>query len=151
MLNLELLINVLARGTFGLFSATILGFSFWWLMWVSFDTSNSDLTSFFLVQAQIVGFPAAAITIVAWWNTQSSRKIHGLFIILTIVAAVVGAWLLNEIRGVNTHNALVGGVMRVPVFSLSHMLGSMIFGAALGGNAIAAIFYLYRALRHREF
>ncbi|MCH8310501.1 MAG: hypothetical protein IIB17_08405 [Chloroflexi bacterium] len=151
MVNIELLINVLARAALGLFSAAALSFGFWWLTWVSFNTSNLGLASFFMVQASIIGGSAAVPTVLAWWNTQSSRKVHWLSVCLTLGAAVVGAWLVNEIRGIETHKALVGGVLRVSVFSLSHMQTSMIAGAVFGGNAMAAAFYLYRALRHREF
>ena len=150
MVSLELLLIVLARGAFGLFSASVLSFGFWWLSWTSFNTSNLGLSSFFWVQASIVGGSAAVGTVLAWWNTQSSGRVHWLFVVLTLGTAVVSAWVVNEIRGVETRNALVGGVLRVPVFSLSHMLVGMISGAVLGGNAVAAAFYLYRALRHRE-
>ncbi len=150
MVSLELLVNVLARGAFGLFSAAILSFVIWWLTWLSFSTSSLGLSSFFLVQASIVGGSAAVGTVLAWWNTQSSGRVRVLSFVLTLGTAVMGAWLVNEIRGVETRNALFQGVLRVPVFSLSHMLTSMISGAVLGGNAMAAAFYLYRALRHRE-
>ena len=151
MLSLELLVNVSARSVFGLFSATVFSFGFWWLTWVSFNTSNlgHDL-AFFLVQASIVGGAAAVVTVLVWWNTESSGRVRWLAFVLTLGTAVVGAWLVNEIRGVETHNALFQGVLRVPVFSLSHMLSGMIFGAVLSANAMAAAFYLYRALRHRE-
>lgn len=150
MISLELLVNILARGALGLFSATALSFGLWWLSWTSLNTSNLGLTSFFLVQASIVGGSAAVGTVLAWWNAQSSGRVHGLFVVLTLGTAVLSAWLVNEIRGVETHKALLQGVLRVPVFSLSHMLTGMMSGAVLGGNAVAAAFYLYRALRHRE-
>ena len=150
MVNLELLINVSARGVFGIAAAAALSFGFWWLTWTSFSTSNLGLTPFFMVQASLVGGAAAVGTALAWWNTQSTGRVRWLSFALILGTAVVGAWLVNEIRGVDTHNALFRGVLRVPVFSLSHMLASMIFGAVLGGNAVAAAFYLYRALRHRE-
>ncbi len=150
MVSLELLVNVLARGALGLFAASVLSFGFWWLTWLSFSTSGLGLTSFFLVQASIVGGSAAVGTVLAWWNTQSSGRVRWLSFALTLGTAVVGAWLVNEIRGVETHKALFQGVLRVPVFSLSYMLASMISGAVLSANAVAAAFYLYRALRHRE-
>ncbi len=150
MVSLELLVNVLARGFLGLFLATVLSFGFWWLTWVSFNTSDLGLSSFFLVQASLVGGAAALVIVLAWWNTQSSGRVHWLSFVLTLGTAVAGAWLVNEIRGVETHYALVQGVSRVEVFSISHMVASMIFGAVLGGNAVAAALYLYRALRHRE-
>ena len=150
MVSLELLVNVLARSAFGLFSAAALSFGLWWLTWLSFSTSDLGLTSFFVVQASIVGGSAAAATVLAWWNTQSSGRVRWLSVVLTLGTAVVGAWLVNEIRGVETHKALFQGVLRVPVFSLGHMLASMISGAVLSANAVAAAFYLYRALRHRE-
>jgi hypothetical protein len=150
MVSLELLVNVLARVALGLFLATVLSFTFWWLTWVSLNTSNLGLNSFFWVQASIVGAAAAVGTVPAWWNTQSSGRVHWLFVVLTLGTAMASAWLVNEIRGVETHKALFRGVLRVPVFSLSHMLASMMLGAVLGGNAVAGAFYLYRALRHRE-
>ncbi len=150
-MTIELLVNVLARGALGLISAVVLSFVIWWLTWVSFSTSNLSLGLFFLVQASIVGGAAALPTVFAWWNTQSSRRIHLALVVLTFGTAVASAWLVNEIRGVETHYALFRGVQSVPVFSLSHMLVSMILGAALGGNAVAAALYLYRVLRHREY
>ena len=150
MVSVELLVNVLARGALGLFAAAVLSFGFWWLTWVSFSTSDLGLTWFFLVQASLVGGAAAVGTVLAWWNTQSSGRVRWLSFVLTLGTAVVGAWLVNEIRGVETHKALFQGVLRVPVFSLSYMLASMMSGAVLSANAVAAAFYLYRALRHRE-
>ncbi len=149
-MTIELLVNVLTRGTLGLFSAIILGFVIWWLTWVSFSTSDLSLGLFFLVQASIVGGAAAVPTVFAWWNTQSSRRIQLVFVVIILVTAVVGAWLVNEIRGVETHYALFRGVQRVPVFSRDHMFVSMMFGAVLGGNAVAAALYVYRVLRYRE-
>ena len=150
MVNIELLVNVSARAVFGLFFATVLSFIFWRLTWVSLNTSDLGLTWFFLVQASIVGVSAAIGIGFAWWNTQSSGRTRWLAVVLTLGAAVAGAWLFNEIRGVDTHYALVRGVLRVQVFSISHMLASMMSGAVFIGSAMAAAFYLYRALRYRE-
>ena len=92
MVNLELLINVSARGVFGLASAAALSFGVWWLTWVSFSTSGlgRDL-AFFLVQASIVGGTAAVATALAWWNTQSSSRVHWLSFALILATAVVSA------------------------------------------------------------
>ncbi len=149
-MTFELLVNVLARGALGLLSAIVLSFLIWRLIGVSFDRPDWSLVWFFLLQALIVGGAAAVPTAFAWWNTQSSRRIHLLFFVLILGTAVVGAWLVNEIRGVETHYALFRGVQRVPVFSRNHMFVSMMFGAVLGGNAVAAALYLYRVLRYRE-
>jgi hypothetical protein len=149
-ITIELLVNVLARGALGLFSAIVFSFFIWWLSWVSFNTSNLTLGLFFVVQASIVGSAVTIPTAFAWWNTQSPRGIHLAFVVVTFGAAVASAWLVNEIRGIDTRYALFEGVLSVPVFSISHMLVSMILGAALGGNAAAAALYLYRALRQRE-
>ena len=150
LFNFELLINILARSTFGTLLAMVLSFLIWWTIWFTYRTSNPNLTAFFLVQSLLVGAPAALATMFAWWNTESSKKVQWQAIGLTLVAAVVSAWLVNEIRGVETHNALFRGGVRVPVFSISHMLSGMIFGAAFGGNGAAAAFYIYRAVRYRE-
>jgi hypothetical protein len=63
---------------------------------------------------------------------------------------VFSAWLFNEIRGIETHYALARGVLRVEVFSVSHMVSSLLIGAVLGGNIFAATLYLYRVVRHNE-
>ena len=149
-MTFELLVNVLARGALGLLSATVLSFLIWRTAWVTYDMADLALGWFFLVQALIVGGAAAIPMAFAWWNTQSSRRIHLVVIVLTIGAAVATAWVVNEIRGVETHYALFRGVQRVPVFSRTHMFVGMMFGAVLGGNAVAAALYIYRALRHRE-
>ena len=151
MINIELLINISARAAIGLCVSAAASLGFWWLMWTSYRVSSENLPIFFLVQALIIGGPAALGSIIAWWNTQSSRKINWLFIALVIATAVVSGWLWNEIRGVKTYYALFGGVLRVEVFSLRHMIVGMIIGAVVGGNAMGAVFYLYRALRHREY
>ena len=146
----ELLVNVLARGAIGLLSAIVLSFFIWRLTGVSFDRPELGLGWFFLMQASIVGAAAAVPTAFAWWNTQSSRRIQLVFVVLILGTAVASAWLVNEIRGVETEYALFRGALRVPVFSRNYMFVSMMFGAAFGGNAVAAAFYIYRALRHRE-
>jgi hypothetical protein len=120
-------------------------------MWASYRVSSANLPVFFLTQAVIIGGAAAFGSVIAWWNTQSSRKVQWLFIALVIVTAVLSGWLWNEIRGVKTNYALFGGVLRVEVFSLRHMIIGMIVGAVVGGNVMGSVFYIYRALRHREY
>ena len=146
----ELLINVLARSALGLLSATVLSFFVWRATEASFDVREFSLGWFFLVQASIVGAAATIPTAFAWWNTQSRRRILLASFFLILVTAVISAWLVNEVRGIETHYALFRGVKRVPVFSLTHMFVSLMFGAVLGANAAGAAFYLYRSLRHRE-
>lgn len=149
-MSVELLVNLLARATLGVFLATAASFGVWWFSWVSSNTSDLDMGLFFLVQASIIGGSAAAVTSLAWWSTQSSPRVRWLSGIATVIVAVFGAWLCNEIRGIDTHYGLFAGVFRVPVFSLSHMLSSMMLGAVVAGNATAAVFYTFRAVRHRE-
>ena len=150
MINLELLVTVFARAVFGLFAAIALSTVIWSFFWVSFKPSPEELASFFLLQTLVVGIPAGLAVIFAWWNTQSPQRIQVMFIALALFASVVSAWGTNELRGVETHYALVNGVLRVPVFSVRHMLASMLFGAVLGGNLVAGIFFLYRSLKYRE-
>lgn len=150
MISFELLVNVVARSALGLLSAIVFGFFMWRLTGVSLNKLDLSLGWFFLVHASIVGVAAAIPTVFAWWNTQSSRRIQLMFVVLIIGTAVVSAWLVNEIRGIETNYALFRGVQRVPVFSRNHMFSSMIVGAVLGGNAVALALYLYRAMRHRE-
>lgn len=71
----ELLVNLLARGALGLLSAIVLSFFIWRLTGVSFDRPDLNLGWFFLMQALIIGGAAAVPTALAWWNTQSSRRI----------------------------------------------------------------------------
>ena len=90
------------------------------------------------------------VVVVSWWNTQSSRRVHWLSTALTLGATVFSAWLFNEIRGIETHYALSGGVLRVEVFSIRYMVSSLLIGAVVGGNIFAAALYLYRVVRHNE-
>ena len=150
MINLELLVTVFARAVFGLFAAIALSTVIWSFFWVSFKPSPEELASFFLLQTLVVGIPAGLAVIFAWWNTQSPQRIQVMFIALALFTSVVSAWGTNELRGVETHYALVNGVLRVPVFSVRHMLASMLFGAVLGGNLVAGVFFLYRSLKYRE-
>ena len=150
MLNFELLVTVITRGLFGFFAATALSTVIWSLFWVSFRPSSEELAPFFLLQTLIVGVPAGIAVIFAWWNTQSPQRIQVMFIVLALFASVICAWSANELRGVETHYALVNGVLRVPVFSIRHMLASMLFGAVMGGNFVAGAFFLCRSLKYRE-
>ncbi|SVA27341.1 uncharacterized protein METZ01_LOCUS80195 [marine metagenome] len=150
MINLELLVTVFARAVFGLFAAIALSTVIWSFFWVSFSPSPEELASFFLLQTLVVGIPAGLAVIFAWWNTQSPQRIQVMFIALALFASVISAWGTNELRGVETHYALANGVLRVPVFSVRHMLASMLFGAVLGGNLVAGVFFLYRSLKYRE-
>lgn len=149
-ITIELLVNILARSALGLLSALVLSFLVWRMIGVSFDRPELSIGWFFLLQASIVGGAAAVPTAFAWWNTQSSRRIQLMSVALILVTAIASAWLVNEIRGVDTEYALFRGVLRVPVFSRNFMFVSMMFGGVFGGNAVAAALYLYRALRHRE-
>lgn len=149
-MTIELLVNALARAAVGLLTAIVISFLFWRLTEVSFDTSDLSVGWEFLVQATIVGGAATVPTAFAWWNTQSPRRIQLVSVVLILATAVAGAWLVNEIRGLETHYALFQGVKRLQVFSRTHMFVSMVFPAVLGGNAVAAAFYIYRAMRHRE-
>ena len=150
MLSLDLMLIILARGALGLSFAGVLGVGSWALIRVSVQTPNSDSPSFFLVHAAMLGVPAAAGAALAWWNTQSSGRVNWLAVVLTLGTALVSTWLVLEIRGVETYNALFFGFLRVPVISTKDMLSKMVFTAVLSANAAAAAFYLYRALRHRE-
>ena len=149
-MTIELLVNVLARSAMGLLSAMVLSFLIWRLTGASFNQADLNLGWFFLMQAWIVGGAAAVPTAFAWWNTQTSRRIQLMSVVLILGTAVASAWLINEIRGVETNYALFGGVRRVQVFSRNYMFVGMMSGAVLGGNAVAAALYLYRVLRHRE-
>ena len=150
MVSTELLIIMLARGALGLFLSAILGFGSWSLIRIFIPTPNSDSASFFLVHAAMIGGPAAVGAALAWWNTQSSGRVHWLTVFLTMGITVVSTWLIIEIWEVDTYYALFGGVHRLPVISTRDMLTRLMTGAVLSGNAAAAAFYLYRALRHRE-
>ena len=146
----ELLVNLLARSALGLLSSIVFSFLIWRLTEVSFNPPDLTLGWRFLLQALIVGVAAAIPTAFAWWNTQGSRRTHLVSFGLILGTAVASAWLVNEIRGVETYYALFGGVQRLQVFSRTYMFVGMMFGAVIRGNAVAAAFYLYRVLRYRE-
>jgi hypothetical protein len=145
-----LLITFLARGVLGLLSALALTFLIWRASEVTVDTSGLSVGLEFFLQALIVGVAAAVPTAFAWWNTQCTRRIQFVFVVYILIAAVASAWVVNEIRGVETHYALFAGVTRLQVFSRTHMFIGMMSGAVLGGNAMAAALYLYRAIKYRE-
>jgi len=151
ILSYDLLMILLARGFFGLFLATVLGFGSWAIIRDSVPTPDSDSASFFLVHAAMAGGPAALGAALAWWNTESSGRAHLLAVFLTMGITVMSTWLVFEIWEVETYNALFGGVYRIPVISTSDMLTKMMTAAVVSANAVAATFYLYRALRYRDF
>ena len=145
-----LLITFLARSALGLISASVLTFLIWRASEITVDTSGLSQGLEFVLQALIVGVAAAVPTVFAWWNTQSPRKIQLTFVVYVLAIAVFSAWLVNEIRGIETHYALFAGVTRLQVFSRTHMFIGMMSGSVLGGNAMAAVLYLYRAVKYRE-
>ena len=149
--DVELLINIAARSAAGILSATVFSLVVWWgtRIFLRLNPADLGLGMYFLTQATIIG-GAATVVVVVSWNTQSSRRVHWLSTALTLGATVFSAWLFNEIRGIETHYALSGGVLRVEVFSIRHMVSSLLIGAVVGGNIFAATLYLYRAVRHNE-
>jgi uncharacterized transporter YbjL len=149
-MTIVLLITFLARSALGLSSALVLSFLVWRAFEVTVNTRDLSLGLEFFLQALIVGLAAAVPTAFSWWNTHSARKTQFVFAVYILIAAVTTAWVVNEIRGVETHYALFAGVTRLQVLSRTHMFVGMMSGAVLGGNAMAAGLYLYRAVKHRE-
>jgi len=152
LFDVELLINIAARSAVGILSATVFSLVVWWgtRIFLRLNPADLGLEIYFLTQATIIGGAATVVVVVSWWNTQSSRRVHWLSTALTLGATVFSAWLFNEIRGIETHYALSGGVLRVEVFSIRHMVSSLLIGAVVGGNIFAAALYLYRVVRHNE-
>ena len=152
LIDVEILIIVAARGAIGLLSATVISLIFWWGTRVFLKLNASDLGQdvYFLTQAVVFGASATVVIVVSWWNTQSPPRLQWLFAVLTLGFTILSAWLFNEIRGIETHYALVGGVLRVEVFSVRHMASSLMMGAVLGGNIFAGVLYLYRVTRYNE-
>jgi hypothetical protein len=146
----EILIGVIVRGVLGVFLAVFLGLSVWMITWLYLQTVALGSTSFIVVQSAVVGAPAGLGAAVAWWNTESGRKVRGFALLVAIGAAFLGAWLAVEVRGIDTHFALFGGSSRVEVLSLGNMVATLTFASVIMGNATAAAFYIYRATRHRE-
>ena len=152
LLDVEILIIAAVRGTIGVLSATVFSLACWWGVraFVRLSASDLGLEVYFLTQAAIFGGSATVVIVLSWWNTQSPDRLRWLFAVLTLAVTVFSAWLYNEIRGIETHYALVGGVLRVEVFSIRHMVSGMLMGAVFGGNIFAAVLYLYRFTRHNE-
>ncbi|MDP6513011.1 MAG: hypothetical protein QF878_07485 [SAR202 cluster bacterium] len=152
LIDVEILIIVVVRGTTGLLSSTVISLMFWWGTRAFLKLNASDLGQdvYFLTQAVIFGASATLVIALSWWNTQSPPRLQWLFAVLTLGITILSAWLFNEIRGIETHYALVGGVLRVEVFSIRHMVSSMMMGAVIGGNIFAASLYLYRVTRYNE-
>ena len=152
LFDVELLINIAARSAVGILSAIVLSLIVWWgtRIFLRLNPGDLGLGMYFLTQAAIIGGAATVAVVLSWWNTQSSRRVQWLSTALTLGATVFSAWLFNEIRGIETHYALARGVLRVEVFSVSHMVSSLLIGAVLGGNIFAATLYLYRVVRHNE-
>ena len=152
LFDVELLINIAARSAIGILSAIVFSLIVWWgtRIFLRLNPGDLGLGRYFLTQAAIIGGAATVAVVLSWWNTQTSRRVHWLSTALTLAATVFSAWLFNEIRGIETHYALARGVLRVEVFSISHMVSSLLLGAVLGGNIFAATLYLYRFVRHNE-
>ena len=152
LFGVELLINIAARSAVGILSATVFSLVVWWgtRIFLKLNPADLGLEIYFLTQATIIGGAATVVVVLSWWNTQSSRRVHWLSTALILGATVFSAWLFNEIRGIETHYALSGGVLRVEVFSIRHMVSSLLIGAVVGGNIFAAALYLYRVVRHNE-
>ncbi len=151
MFRMELLVSSIARLLAGVFFSTILVVLVWSFVKVFLQPAASDTTMYFLKHALLIGSAASVGIIPAWWNTDTPLITSLKMALTVLIVSMLSSWVLNEIRGVETHYALFAGVHRVEVFSVRHMLEGMLAGAVIGGNLIGLGFYIYRGLIYREF
>ena len=151
MFRMELLVSAIARLLAAVFFSVVLIVLTWAFVKVFLQPSASDPTMYFLKHALLVGGAASVGIIPAWWNTATPLVTNFKMALTVVIVSMLSSWVLNEIRGVETHYALFGGVHRVEVFSVRYMLEGMMAGAVIGGNLTGLGFYSYRGLIYREF
>ena len=150
MLTLESAMWILGRLCIGVFLSVALAAATWvfsrlFLQYVALDT-----TTIFITQSLIIGIPAGIGAVAAWWNPEAPPWLKLLTAVVTPNATALCAWLTLEIRGVYTYFGLLGGSHRVPVIDIGDLLGTVIVASVVAANALAAVPYLYRLLRHQE-
>lgn len=150
MISLESAAWILIRTLLGVFISTALSIVVWVLSQLFLRDLALATTSFFITQSLVIGIPAGVGAVAAWWNPDTAGRLRFIYAAIIPIATALCAWLVVEIRGVQTYYALFGGSYRISVIVQGDLLGTLIVSSVLGGNIIAASFYIYRLIRHRE-
>jgi hypothetical protein len=136
-----------ARLFLGLIFSSFAGFISWVFF---FDGSGIDQNAYYLRQSLVIGIPAGITVSLIWWNTESSGIIMMIQAVLVILFTIFLPLLAVNFSDIDVGTTLLGPSLRVPVISLGDIFKKMLIGAILGGNVLAALFFLYRSLFHKE-
>ena len=150
MISLDACLWIVARALLGVFSSVGLAM----VVWVVSQLFLRDLSvasgGYFLTQALVIGAPAGVGAVAAWWSPDAPAMQRWAQVALMPVATGLGAWLVLEVRGVETYYALFGGSQRIEVVVQGDMLGTLVVAAVVIGNAIGGALHIWRVVRYRE-
>ena len=150
MISLDACLWIVARALLGVFSSVGLAM----VVWVVSQLFLRDLSvasgGYFLTQALVIGMPAGVGAVAAWWSPDAPAMQRWLQATLLPLATALGAWLVLEVRGVETYYALFGGSQRIEVVVQGDMLGTLVVAAVVIGNVIGGALHIWRVVRYRE-
>ena len=150
MISLDACLWIVARALLGVFSSVGLAM----VVWVVSQLFLRDLSvasgGYFLTQALVIGAPAGVGAVAAWWSPDAPAWMRWAQVALMPLATALGAWLVLEVRGVETYYALFGGSQRIEVVVQGDMLGTLVVAAVVIGNAIGGALHIWRVVRYRE-
>ena len=150
MKSVELLIIVVIRIILGWALTIAFGMVAWAMVRSTFPQVVFSAALFSSVTTLLIGGSAALGAALAWWNTESPRSVRLLSAALAVVTGALSSWIGFQLL-CNTHLIWVSEIGKdVPVIYQSEALFAMITAATIGGNAVAGVLYLYRALLRRE-
>lgn len=150
MISLDAALWIVARALLGVFSSVGLAMVTWVISQLFLRDLSVASGGYFLTQALVIGAPAGIGAVAAWWNPNAPASLRLLQAALIPLAAAFGAWLVIEVRGVETYYALFGGSQRIPVVVQGDMLGTLVASSVIIGNAIGAALHIYRVVRYRD-
>ena len=150
MISLDAALWIVARALLGVFSSVGLAMVTWVISQLFLRELSVASGGYFLTQALVIGAPAGVGAVAAWWSPDAPTMQRWLQAALIPLATALGAWLVLEVRGVETYYALFGGSQRIQVVVQGDMLGTLVAASVIIGNAIGGALHIYRVARYRE-
>ena len=150
MINFELLYIFIFRTFSGVFLTVVLGFVGWLMIHPSFKQAMLDSELSGLMPVLVIGISAGVGASAAWWNTEIPRTLRWVYTAVILATALLSTWMAFQYGRGPRNFVFVTGKGMVPVIYLKEVLFATIFAAAIGGNLVGGVFYLYRAIMHRE-
>lgn len=150
IMSLDLLVILTFRVFGGIFLAVVFAFMSWLLTRPQFEQAMLDSDLLSLVPVLIVGISGGLGAMLAWWNADHARTIKFVYVAVTLGAAMLSTWVTFQYARSITHPTFLTGIGMVRVIYPKDVVIASISAVVISGNVVGGVFYLYRALRHRE-